>query len=287
MHLCPVQRKRLLELERKGTPRDVYSPSNKVTRLRRNPIHLCAVSAHGFKVSRRRTAFQPFDDSMQANHNVDLARFPVRRLQAGLPGGRMKKTIWTGVLTGIVGFATAAAITAQTAPAPAAPQSSAASADKRITVTGCLKEAPSSPAASTATAAAPTAGTTGTTGTTATAAPAPTGTTGEAAAAPKFMLTNAAPSAPAAPASATSTTETPTPTPTPAPAASASAAQTFQLIANAAALSPHVGKKMELTGTLEDQNPAAGNSESSAGSEAKTAVLRVESGKIIAASCSQ
>ena len=196
----------------------------------------------------------------------------------------MKKTIWTGVLTGIVGFATAAAITAQTAPAPAAPQSSAASADRRITVTGCLKEAPSTAAGSTATSAAPTAGTTGTTGTTATAAPVPTGTTGEAAAAPKFMLTNAAPSAPAAPAGAASTTEAAAPPPA---AASASAAQTFRLIANAASLSPHVGKKMELTGTLEDQNAAAETSESSAGSEAKTAVLRVESGKIIAASCSQ
>jgi hypothetical protein len=43
---------------------------------------------------------------------------------------------------------------------------------------------------------------------------------------------------------------------------------------------------MELTGTLEEQN-AAGSSESSPGSEAKTAVLRVESGKIVAASCSQ
>jgi hypothetical protein len=190
----------------------------------------------------------------------------------------MKKTIWTGVLTGIVGFATAAAIFAQTTPSP---QSNPASPDRRITVTGCLKEAPSSAAVTTPTAPAPTAGTTGTTGTTGTA-PAATGTTGESAAAPKFLLTDAAASAPAAPAGATSTTEAAAPG-----AASASAAQTFRLIANSAALSPHVGKKMELTGTVEDQNAASGTSESSAGSEAKTAVLRVESGKIVAASCSQ
>jgi len=190
----------------------------------------------------------------------------------------MKKTIWTGVLTGIVGFATAAAITAQTTPSQQSPAASPG-ADRKITVTGCLKEAPSSAAVATPTAPAPTA--TGTTGTTATAAPAPTGTTGETAAAPKFMLTNATAAA-AAPAGAASTSE-----PAPAGAASASAAQTFQLIANAAALTPHVGKKMELTGTLEDQNAAAGSSESSAGSDTKTAVLRVESGKIIAASCSQ
>ena len=192
----------------------------------------------------------------------------------------MKKTIWTGVLTGIVGFATAAAITAQTTPSQQSPAASPG-ADRKITVTGCLKEAPSSAAVTTPTAPAPTAGTTGTTGTTGTA-PAATGTTGETAAAPKFLLTNAAASAPAAPAGAASTTEAAA-----AGAASASAAQTFQLIANAAALTPHVGKKMELTGTLEDQKAAAGSSESSAGSETKTAVLRVESGKIVAASCSQ
>ena len=191
----------------------------------------------------------------------------------------MKKTIWTGVLTGIVGFATAAAITAQTTPSQQSPAASPG-ADRKITVTGCLKEAPSSAAVTTPTAPAPTAGTTGTTGTTGTA-PAATGTTGETAATPKFLLTNATAAA-AAPAGAASTSE-----PAPAGAASASAAQTFQLIANATALIPHVGKKMELTGTLEDQNAAAGSSESSAGSEAKTAVLRVESGKIVAASCSQ
>src|SRR3979490_1593098 len=48
-------------------------------------------------------------------------------------GGMMKKTIWTGVVTGIAGLTTAAAITAQT---PAAPQSSTASAERRMTVTG-------------------------------------------------------------------------------------------------------------------------------------------------------
>jgi len=193
----------------------------------------------------------------------------------------MKKTIWTGVLTGIVGFATAAAITAQTTPSQQSPAASPG-ADRKITVTGCLKEAPSNAAVTTPTAPAPTAGTTGTTGTTGTAAPAPTGTAGETAAAPKFLLTNATAAVPTAPAGAASTTEAAA-----AGAASASAAQTFQLIANATALIPHVGKKMELTGTLEDQNAAAGTTESSAGADAKTAVLRVESGKIVAASCAQ
>ena len=54
----------------------------------------------------------------------------------------------------------------------------------------------------------------------------------------KLVLANAVP----APAGAT------------ASAASSSAPQTYQLIANAEALKPHVGKKLELTGTLEDKD---------------------------------
>ena len=200
----------------------------------------------------------------------------------------MTKRIWTGVFTTVVGFATVA-ITAQTTPSP---QTNSSSNDRRITITGCLKEAPVSPAGSTApaaagtvgtagtTATAGTAGTAGTTGTTAAAATA--GTTGDAAAStPKFLLTNAAPSVPDA-ASATSTTAAPTP-----PAASAPAAQTYRLIANPAALSPHIGKKLELTGTLEEAGAATATTESSAGSESNAASLRVESGKVVAASCSQ
>ena len=53
---------------------------------------------------------------------------------------------------------------------------------------------------------------------------------------------------------------------------SKSAPQTYQLIANPTGLAPHAGKKLELTGTLE---PSAGSGPT----------LRVESGKIVAASC--
>ena len=107
-----------------------------------------------------------------------------------------------------------------------------------------------------------------------------TGTTGETAAAPKFVLTDATASAPAPAAGAASTTETPASSPA-SSAANASGTQTFRLIANSTALSPHVGKKLELTGTLEDQSAATTASESSPGSEAKTASLRVESGKVV------
>ena len=67
-----------------------------------------------------------------------------------------------------------------------------------------------------------------------------------------------------------------------APAASG---ETYQLIANASALTPHVGKKLELTGVLE--STATGSSESTTGADAKanSPTLRVQSGKIVAASC--
>jgi hypothetical protein len=108
-----------------------------------------------------------------------------------------------------------------------------------------------------------------------------TGTTGETAAvSPKFLLTNATSSPPAAGAASTTGA---------APAATAAGSpggQTFRLVANASALSAHVGKKLELTGTLEDQNTST-PSEASAASEGSTAAFRVESGKIVAESCSQ
>ena len=192
----------------------------------------------------------------------------------------MTKRIWTGVFTAIVGFATA--VTAQTT---SPPQSNPSSADRRITVTGCLKEAPSSSASTTATGAAGTTGTAGTTGATGA-----TGTTGDTAAvAPKFLLTNASssPADPSGSTSATGVTAAGAASASAGQTSSASAGQTYRLIANAASLGPHVGKKLELIGTLEDQGGAAPTTEPSAGSEANALVLRVESGKIVAASCSQ
>jgi hypothetical protein len=200
----------------------------------------------------------------------------------------MRSTIWTGACTAMVGFATAAMF-AQT-PAPQqtpspqqttpSQQSAAPSSDKRITVTGCLKAAPSNPAETASAAGAPTgtAGTTGTTGATAGTA----GTTGTAGAAPsadaKFILTEAT----LAPADAAGST---TATGSTAASASAASPQTYRLIANPTALTPHVGKKLELTGTLEDQTSAP--SQSASGAEANGPALRVEAGKIVAASCTE
>jgi hypothetical protein len=63
--------------------------------------------------------------------------------------------------------------------------------------------------------------------------------------------------------------------------------QTYRLIANPTSLSPHVGKKLELTGTLEEAGSATQSPQSSAGAEGNMAALRVESGKVLAASCSE
>jgi hypothetical protein len=178
----------------------------------------------------------------------------------------MTKTIRTGVCTAIVGFSTAALI-AQT---PAVPQNP--SATDQITVTGCLKEAPATAAAPGPPVAAGTGGTTVTTGTTGTAGAA----TDSSASQPKFVLTNASAAPAADPSAGAVSTASPTP----------SDAQTYRLIANPAALSPHVGKKLELTGTLESPASAAQTADAPAG-PATPPILMVKAGKIIAPSCSQ
>jgi hypothetical protein len=48
-----------------------------------------------------------------------------------------------------------------------------------------------------------------------------------------------------------------------------------------------VGKKLALTGTLETQDSAAASPQSSAGSEPKMLAFKVESGKVLAESCTQ
>jgi hypothetical protein len=146
--------------------------------------------------------------------------------------------------------------TPQTPQTPTPPQSSPSSPDK-ITVTGCLKAAPqmaSDTASDTASAANPNP--TGTAGTT---PPGATATAGVAADA-KFILTSASAS----------------------PAGAASTAQTYRLIANPTALGEHVGKKLELIGTL-DPNSTPDPKDPSATAPA----LRVESGKIVAATCNE
>jgi len=84
----------------------------------------------------------------------------------------------------------------------------------------------------------------------------------------------AGPSSASAPADAKFVLENATASGASADASSKGESQTYQLVANPTALAPHAGKKLELTGTLEPA--AAGNGPT----------LKVESGKIVAASCS-
>ncbi len=193
----------------------------------------------------------------------------------------MTKRIWTGAFTALVGFAAATAISAQTTTPPQTTTPSpttTASSDQKVTVTGCLKEAP-------ANAAEPSAATTtaGTRGSTAGAPPTNTGApsaASEAATAQKFMLTEASKSAGEASAPTPTGTSGSTPPAATDTAKPSSGSEIYRLIANPAALSQHVGKKLELTGTLVDSPDSSAAASNSSGK-----ALRVESGKVIAASC--
>jgi hypothetical protein len=183
----------------------------------------------------------------------------------------MRAPIWTGMFAGIVSVATVGMMaqqpptpqtqpptpptsqTPQTTPAPQtapAPQStSPSSTDKKITLTGCLKAAPQ---------AAGDVNTASATGTAGSATSTATGTTGSST--EKFVLTGASA----------------------APGDTASAAATYRLIANPAALGAHVGKKLELVGAIDPSSTADPKDPS-----ASAPAFRVESGKIVAASCSE
>jgi hypothetical protein len=145
------------------------------------------------------------------------------------------------------------------APAPESPQSPQSNDARRVTVAGCLQAAPSGPV----------------------------GTSGSAAPAPAPSTPSPAPDAAAKPEGGSESAKLVLVDAVTAPAEAAgnasnsAAPQTYRLIANEGALMPHVGKKLELTGTIEDQKTSASNDSSAA----NTPQLRVESGKVVASSC--
>jgi hypothetical protein len=145
------------------------------------------------------------------------------------------------------------------APAPESPQSPQSNDARRVTVAGCLQAAPSGPV----------------------------GTSGSAAPAPAPSTPSPAPDAAAKPEGGSESAKLVLVDAVPAPAEAAgnasnsAAPQTYRLIANEGALMPHVGKKLELTGTIEDQKTSASNDSSAA----NTPQLRVESGKVVASTC--
>ena len=158
----------------------------------------------------------------------------------------MKMRFWSVTCAAIVLGVTAAAL-AQNPPSssPSQPPSSGG-ADKAITVTGCVQQAKSAP--------------TGTSGTTS-----PSASANET----KFVLTNAAMSA----SGATGTSGTP----------STAVASEYRLDADDAKLTSHVGHKVEITGTIDQPSRAA--TQPPAASAANAPKLKVDSVKMVAATC--
>ena len=161
----------------------------------------------------------------------------------------MKARIWSATCAAIA-LGTAITVLAQDPspqppPSSQTPRASQSDSAKAITVTGCVQRAQQGP--------------TGTTGT--------RETTPEI----KFVLTNAAMS----PSGTAGTSGTTTP-----PGATAIASE-YRLDTDEAKLTPHVGHKVEITGTIEEQRPAAG----AAGANAPAGTLKVDSVKMVSTTC--
>jgi hypothetical protein len=192
----------------------------------------------------------------------------------------MTKTFSAGTCSAIIVAATISVV-AQNPPAsspnPPPQTTTSTSTEHRITVTGCLK--PASAAATDTTTAAQQPSTAGTSGTTA-----PSNAPSDSSNA-RFVLSGATTS-PADPDPAANPNAASAAAPATPPTAKESA-QTYRLLANPAALSPHVGKKLELTGTVIDDATARTLTSADQGSPATGPLLRVEAGKIVAAACQE
>jgi hypothetical protein len=128
---------------------------------------------------------------------------------------------------------------------PASPgAASAATADKKVTYSGCIERQPASAAAVTGAPTMP------------------------------FSLTNASAVGAGAPVA------------TSGAAGAASAAKTYRLEGTDAMLTPHVGHKVEITGTIQDQPASAAAGAAAAGSSnAPAARLKVDSVKMVSTTC--
>ena len=156
----------------------------------------------------------------------------------------MRSRIWSATGAAIV-LGVSVGILAQEAPAPQTPAKNPTA--KTITVGGCLAKA-----------TAPT-GTTGTTGAGATAKET------------KFVLSGASITPSATPGAAEAAT----------PPATAVASE-YKLDGDDAKLTPHVGHKVEITGTVQE---VKGATEAPAASAANAPTLKVDSVKMVAPSC--
>ncbi len=162
----------------------------------------------------------------------------------------MKMNVWAGMHAAV--FVTLGVGLAGQTSAQSPPQNASQASPDHIMVTGCVQ-----PAA---------AGPTGT-----------SGTAGSASAEAKFHLTNVAPSTAGAQGAGKAST-------------SASPARTYRLDAEDAKLAPHVGHKVEISGTIAPAGASATASPSAASPSAKAPQLpqlKVDTVKMVAATCTE
>jgi hypothetical protein len=162
----------------------------------------------------------------------------------------MTTRIWSGTCAAIVFGLTVGLLAQQSSQPPSQTTPSASASAKSITVSGCVQRAEQ----------------------------APTGTTGAAGAArstteTKFLLTNAAMST-SGTAGAAGTAGTTPP--------STAVASEYRLDGDDAKLTPHVGHKVEITGTPEQPSTTT---QAPAASAANAPKLKVDAVKMIASTC--
>ena len=137
--------------------------------------------------------------------------------------------------------------TPPTTPAPpTSTQAGRATADKKVTIAGCIERQPASAAAVTGAPTMP------------------------------FMLTNASAAAAGAAVATTGS----------GAGAGAAGKASYRLDGTESTLTPHVGHKVEITGTVEEQRPAsAAGGASSASANAPAGTLKVDSLKMVSTTC--
>jgi hypothetical protein len=165
------------------------------------------------------------------------------------------RKIWSGVIA--AAFVASVGLSAQEPPAPGAPgaqggaqggaqRSQPSSISKTVTISGCIQNAPAASASANA-----------------------AGASASASSAPKFVL--ATKSVSAAPGAAVGTS---------------GSASRYQLDGDDKAISPHLNHEVEITGTVQPPSAGGAGAAGAGASAASGPTLKVETVKMVAATCS-
>lgn len=127
---------------------------------------------------------------------------------------------------------------------PTSTQAGRATADKKVTYSGCIERQPASAAAVTGAPTMP------------------------------FVLTNASAAGAGAPVATSG-----------AAGAAAAGKASYRLDGTESTLTPHVGHKVEITGTVEEQRPASGAAGGASAANAPAGTLKVDSVKMVSTTC--